>query len=275
MTVNRVNKLESFFVVVGPQRTSSSWLDSILRQHPDITMPHKVKETFFFDCFYDRGDDWYRSQFPSRGLIFGEVAPTCFDDLLTIDRIRSFSARVKIIILVRDPIERAISSFRHHYSKGRVSNVFRSAVKEEPRILEAGRYSEYVHRWVQSFGKENVLVIYQSELISSDGKALSQLFEFLGVNVLPLSLPSFERVGSSDVPRFLLVARVSSKIAKRIRGLGLHSIVNFLKSLGLKKIYSGGNQDRLIITNNDLNFLQDYYKADFQYLEREYEIVFK
>ena len=154
------------FFGVGPQRTASSWLHQMLVQQPGLSFPHQVKETMFFDQHYNKGLDWYLWHFKESpaGAVLGEIGPTYFDDHQARKRIKSHFPDARIIINVRNPIARSHSLFRHHLSKGRVSNSFQSAIKQMPRILTSGNYSEYCPRWEADFGN-GVAYIHQQDCL--------------------------------------------------------------------------------------------------------------
>ena len=117
-----VQKLIRFFGL-GPQRSGSTWLDGCLRQHPQCALPVKTKETFFFDRYFDRGLCWYERQFDVGREVraVGEVAPSYFGYPDAPIRIAQLFPDARLIITLRNPIERAWSHFLHLWRKGDVS----------------------------------------------------------------------------------------------------------------------------------------------------------
>src|SRR5687768_7330370 len=127
------------FVAVGPQRTGTSWLDQMLRGHPDICLPRQVKETMFLEQHFENGVPWYASHFPPRtdGQVRGEVASTCFDDPASPARVASLNPECRIVVTLREPVGRTVSLWHHHVAKGRAPRDFRAAVRAMPRIVES------------------------------------------------------------------------------------------------------------------------------------------
>lgn len=261
------------FLVVGPQRTASSWLDRALRTHPKLSLPVNVKETYYFDKYYYRGYNWYIKLFSDVNLesIRGEVGSTYFDSTEAISRLREHNENARIIIMVRNPILRAISSFKHEYAKGRVNVDFMGGVDQEPRILNAGHYSIHAPAWEAAFGKGSVLYVVQEDIESDPQKQLDKVFSFIGVEPLVLADELKARYGKATVPRFPRLASVASRTATALRGAGFHRVVETGKSLGIKRVYGGGSSDSLSISPSVLEYLLQEYEDDIVFLESRLE----
>lgn len=118
--MGKSDSLDLNFVAVGPQRTGTTWMYEMLRRHPKICVPEAVKETMFFDRYYERGLDWYRQYYREAGTdqLCGEVAPTYFDVPEVPARTQDISSGCTIFITLRNPVERARSLFLHNLKKG-------------------------------------------------------------------------------------------------------------------------------------------------------------
>jgi hypothetical protein len=257
------------FIGVGPQRTGTSWFHHTLSQHPDICLPLNVKETMFFDRDWEEGLIAYHRYFARRrpGQICGELAPTYFDDARVPERIRESSPFCRIIVSLRDPIARTESLFQHHASKGRVPPRFREAVRELPRILESGRYGRHIPRWLDTFGRENVHFVALEDIEADSDSALAETCEFIGVRRISLPESSRGRIGEAIRPRHPRLARLAAGVATGLRSRRLHWIVELGKSLGLRRIYSGGERPAPCLEPADREFLADYFSEDVAYVE--------
>src|SRR6266700_6115485 len=104
------------FIIVGTMKGGTTSLYDFITLHPDIERA-KVKEIHYFSLNYHKGHQWYLDHFNSGpDKITGEASPTYFDAAnmsLIPNLIKSFNPRVKILLIVRDPIERAISHYNH------------------------------------------------------------------------------------------------------------------------------------------------------------------
>src|SRR5690554_3991052 len=102
------------FIGVGPMRAGTTWLHHALSQHPEIVLPRE-KETFYFDRYFDRGEAWYAAHFEERlgSALYGEIGASYFSSDAARERIYASSPGALIIVSVREPAERAFSSFIH------------------------------------------------------------------------------------------------------------------------------------------------------------------
>lgn len=144
------------FMCVGPQRTGSTWLYEQLAHHPEFCFPSNVKETYLFDRWYGTGIEWYMDQFQptSPRQLKGDVGPTYFDRRDVFQRIADHFPAAKILICIRNPVERAFSVFKHYRNSGLVSDDFSEAIQQKLRILDSGRYGKHSPAWeVHVYGK--------------------------------------------------------------------------------------------------------------------------
>ncbi|HVI04483.1 MAG TPA: sulfotransferase domain-containing protein, partial [Sphingomicrobium sp.] len=100
------------FLVVGPPRTATTWLDGVLRGH--VGLPAGVKETHFFARNYGRGIDWYKDHFTQAGQSqkLGEVCAAYFENPDARERIHLHVPNCKIICTLRDPVDRLYSYYK-------------------------------------------------------------------------------------------------------------------------------------------------------------------
>ena len=112
------------FVIIGAQRCGTSSLYSYLIEHPQIA-PATRKELHYFDLNYAAGDEWYRSQFPQfpdtpfdgRLTVTGEASPYYLFHPMAAERCASVVPDAKLIVMVRDPVERAYSHYHHERAR--------------------------------------------------------------------------------------------------------------------------------------------------------------
>jgi len=132
------------FLVVGPQRTATTWLHARLLRH--VVFPKGVKETMFFDRHFKKGLFWYQSHFRHgrSDQPVAEVAPTYFHSAEARERIARTIPHCKIICTLRDPVSRLYSlyHFMRHYGFTRVS--FERALKDFPLHDGSSRYAHHV-----------------------------------------------------------------------------------------------------------------------------------
>jgi hypothetical protein len=206
------------FVIVGAQKAGTTSLYAYLTAQPDV-LPAAAKEVHFFDtCDWERGAGAYRAYFPMRARmrlhawlrrrpsLTGEASPYYLYHPLAAERLAATVPRVKVIILLRDPVERALSHHGHEVRAGREHLPLREALEAEPHrlrgreaALRAGapqcrhrdhqvfsyqdrsRYSRQVARYLELFPPEQVLVLKSELLFGDDGAVKRRVAEFLGL----------------------------------------------------------------------------------------------
>ena len=209
------------FIIVGGQRCGTTSLYKYLAQHPCITSAFK-KEVHFFDYNYHKGLAWYRSHFPSllekycskliqgQDLITGEATPYYIFHPRAASRILQTLPQVKIIMMLRDPVDRAYSHYHHNLRlNDETLSSFEKAIETEQRRLEAevekmirnknyysynhqmysylsrGVYVDQVKRWRSLFSQEQILVIKSEDFFEDPASVFKQTLDFL-------NLPRFE-----------------------------------------------------------------------------------
>lgn len=256
------------FVCVGPQKTSTSWLDAMLRQHPGLALPDAVKETFFFDRYHDRGPGWYRSLWttPLRGRQVGEIGPSYFDDAEARRRLRQHNPALKILICLRDPVERTYSLFCHHYARGAVKGSFAEAVRAMPRIVSSGDYAGHAAAWAAEFGPAQLLLIRQEDVRDRPAVVLDAVCSFLGVPPVV-----WDQAGAAVYerprPRSLLLSRAAAAVARTLRRFDLHRVVRLADRLGVRQLVFGARRfEYPALTAEDRSALTRRYQSSTDWI---------
>ena len=207
------------FLVVGAQKAGTTALYEYLRRHPQISGP-SWKEVSFFDRHWARGESWYRGNFPNvartRGKHVGEASPSYVFHPLAPQRVEEVVPEARLIVLVRNPVDRALSQYNHEVALGREPLPFEEALDAEEERLRGeqermaadpryfsrewwshtykarGRYAEQLERWLAVFPREQLLVLPSDDLGSDPARAHAQVLEFLGAS--PQRLDSYPRV---------------------------------------------------------------------------------
>jgi sulfotransferase family protein len=207
------------FLVLGAQKAGTTALYEYLRRHPQISGP-SWKEVSFFDRHWARGESWYRGNFPNvartRGKHVGEASPSYVFHPLAPRRVQEVVPEARLIVLVRNPVDRALSQYNHEVALGREPLPFEEALDAEEERLRGeqermaadpryfsrewwshtykarGRYAEQLERWLAVFPREQLLVLPSDDLGSDPARAHAQVLEFLGAS--PQRLDSYPRV---------------------------------------------------------------------------------
>lgn len=185
------------FICVGVQKAGTSSLHDMLRQHPDLELPI-YKETHFFrdDAVFEKGLDHYFNYFfkNNTAKTLGEIDPeyTYFESCA--QRIWDAFGAIKIVFILRNPVDRAFSHYRMSEGRGLETLPFEEAIeKEETRLkthydhihfsyCSRGRYWEQIHRFQKIFGKENVGIYLFENLIEDTQNTLESICNFVGLS---------------------------------------------------------------------------------------------
>lgn len=265
------------FMAVGPQRTGTSWLYEVLRSHPSLCFPKGVKETMFFEKYYSKGLDWYFSHFNHclAHQICGEIGPTYFDMEQAPKYIYEINPAIKIIINLRHPLERTLSLYRHFLSIGLVSGSFSSAIEQMPRIITAGHYAQHVPRWLDLFGEKQVFFITLDAIDKKTISILEDLYSFLEIEACVPVETAQEKVNRASLPKYPWIAKLLTYLAIQFRSYRLHSVVEFGKKLGMRRVYSGGEEKLPMLTTDEQSQLLEIFEADIVYVEKLLDIDLK
>lgn len=214
------------FLIIGAQRCGTTSLYRYLAEHPAVGPVVLTKGAHYFSTNYDKSFEWYRSHFPTRlhqayvkrrfgfDMITGEGSPYYVFHPLAPRRVAEKLPDVKLILMLRDPVKRAYSHYRHMLDRGLEHLTLEEALQAEPgrlagqreRILSdpsyysfdhqhhsylaRGRYLEQIDVWHRFFPREQMLVIRSEDFFSATATTYGNVLEFLALP--PWDLPRFE-----------------------------------------------------------------------------------
>lgn len=260
-------RLTPDFIVAGVQRGGTTSLFRALLQHPQAVRPTFHKGTDYFSQNYRRGEGWYRSHFPLRFIAARRRSqpPITFESCeyylfhpLAAGRIAADLPRAKIVVMLRDPVERAYSAYEHERARGYDDRSFEQALAEEDELVEAdlakmatgeiddsyacrhyayrhrGDYVTQLERLFASVPRDQVLVLQSEEFFANPESVFERLTRFVGLQpVMPSSFDQHNarpRAEMSQAARARLVRfakdqgpRLESLIGQELRWESLRS----------------------------------------------------
>ena len=205
------------FLIVGAQRCGTTSMTRALSEHPAVFSAALRLEVHYFDSGYDRGLAWYRSHFPLRARAWlaaraAGAAPVAFESSpyymfhpLAAERIARDLPGVKLLVLLRDPVERAYSAHAHEVSVGYETEPFERALEIEAARLEGeaekimadpayvsrshqhhayrtrGHYADQLDRLERTFGRERIHVVDSQAFFTDPAPIYDGVLEFLGL----------------------------------------------------------------------------------------------
>ena len=251
------------FMLIGTGRAGSDWITRNLSLHPDIFMPRQ-KSTSFFTRHYDKGIDWYSRRFGSRKEnAVGEATVGYLHNENVPELVARHIPDVKLIANLRDPVDRAYSSYGRLLGKARPGDTnfhisFEEKIQITPRLLEIGLYAQHLQRWFEYFPRENFLILTFDEMKQNPDRFLTKIYSFLGVNAQFQSPLVHQRLNSTAA------LNATSKVAYNIyRGL-----LRF-KFFGLSNAFdvAQGKARIQIDPNTRRRLIETYFGQDLRELE--------
>ena len=255
-------------VAIGPQKTATTWLHAVLTGVAGYALPATVKETFFFDLRYDRGWDWYWTNFPETGNNRPmEVAPSYFVSTAARERLAAHNPECRIVVTLRHPVERAYSHYLHRRRKEGWDDSFEIVAGRDPTIVSSSHYRQHLPAWIEAFGRQRVLILLQEDIGTEPAEVFKRLCDFLGVVDAELPERLEERIYTRSLPRSPFLARNATKVSRWLRDRDLHRVVEALKFLGGGAVYRGGEGRIGELAPQARAELLDRYSADVAFVE--------
>lgn len=193
---NKINRPN--FLGIGTAKAGTTTMFEILKQHPQIFLPD-VKEVCFFDEKYDKGLDWYLRHFTGvkDEKAIGEITPYYIYDKTVPKKIsEDLGADIKLILILRNPADRAYSNYIMTSARGLDNRSFKEAVDNENKsknnlqnypvkihYINRGFYDVQVERYRKYFDQEKMLVLlFEEDILKNRKKTFKKIFKFLEVD---------------------------------------------------------------------------------------------
>ena len=204
------------FVIIGAQKSGTTSLYNFVTKHPDIA-PAAKKEIHYFAIHYNLGEMWYRSNFPTnlsrrrhytktgQRLLSGEASPTYLFFPTVPNRMQETLPDAKLIVILRNPVDRAYSHY-HHTVRQKIETLpFEKAIESAEKryagamervtndpsfnpkrfraysYLPRGIYADQLERWFKYYNRKQFLVLAAENLRKNRQQTMDQIFDFLEV----------------------------------------------------------------------------------------------
>lgn len=187
------------WLVIGAQKSGTTSLFLLLSKNPQLFLPSQKELQFFSsDELYIRGLEWYSQQHFSdcpSNILAGEVSPQYMYSSREASRIHSDMPNVKLIAILREPIDRAYSQYLMAVRRGQEARSLTEAFnasylinekdKESPESVRYFQFSDYesvLSSYLEFFGREKILVLFQEDLASDPEAVLMRISKFLDID---------------------------------------------------------------------------------------------
>jgi len=213
------------FIIIGAGRAGTTALYTYLIQHPSIITAstdndEPVADLHFFEYMISDKISWYKSHFPRKSknsFVTGEFTSTYMYHKNVPERIFNLIPKIKLIVILRNPIDKAYSTYNQQSHFNEVTSSFEETIKAEfaridlnknhieytnnnpnfdnyveYNIIRHGIYFNYLEKWLKIFPKKQIFVVDSNELENFPQQTLNKVFEFL--NLSPHEIPNLAKV---------------------------------------------------------------------------------
>jgi hypothetical protein len=241
------------FAVIGAQKCATSWMYYCLKDHPEICVPVKKKEADYIsgERFNERGEDWFFERFSRKNeLVIGDVSVDyLFHAASAAAPLKSYMPRPRLVVSIRNPIDRFISSYYWLFRKCLIPNQSIGSLLEklvdelnapvgaaslvsgeEREIMTRGFYDLQIMEYFKVFEPDQIQVVLYDDIKTNPEQVINRVYGFLGVNedFRPASLNAKPKQNSysnwllrlerwSDRPMVSRIANIAHQVTAKFR----------------------------------------------------------
>ncbi len=266
----------SNFIGLGVEKAATSWIFACLYEHPGICIP--VKEINFFsdENLWQKGINWYESFFSNRcnnpALIRGEYSTSYFYHPKVAQRIHSIYPSVKMIVNLRNPLDRAFSNYVNDLKAGNIDSEysFEKAMVKKSYYIDQGRYKEQLERYLGLFDRSQIKVMIYDDL-NQPQKFIQSIFSFLEVDATIMPGVLNKKINTARIPGNLSWEYWNNLIAKKLQDSKFGEKIWWqIKRSGIPELIRKVNTKKgveLILHENTRNQLRPVFEEDIKFVE--------
>ena len=281
------------FIGIGVAKSGTTWVANMLSAHPDVclSVPKQVNYfnyyAHFLDRFLRKGRNesllnrnyckplsWYMKHFQhcKNNCIKGEFSTSYFYDEKAPVNIKNHFPDVKLIVCLRNPIDRLYSRYLMFKNYFKVEKrTFENAIKEEPMYIKDGYYSEQLATYLKYFDEDKINIIIFDDIKNKPEEVLNKLYQFIGVDhsVIPDKLN--EKSNSAKEAKLKIFSEIMDYIPRFLMQVRLGFILNILKRLKINQLLMKICQREIAYPEmhpETRNLLRKVFSGDIRKLEK-------
>lgn len=281
------------FFIIGAPKGGTTALWQYLRVHPEISMPIDKEAPYFAsDEMQRKGWDWYLKEFfigKEQAHVYGTASPQYMSFPYSARNIYNMFPEAKIIVLLRDPIERAISHYKMMKRRGNEVRSFDSAISDQLKTeklitnreyifdqvnendeintyIAHGEYARILQSYVQIFPLENILFLTDKELLEDRLATYRKILKFIkvDVNFIPGNLKKEYHKGGNSNFQKVLSKITDNKILKSIAKLIIP--IKYRKIISFRVATMNQKPEKLKLSGETYKQLKAHYEIDREWL---------
>jgi len=263
------------FIGLGAQKSGTSWAYTCLYEHPQVCIP--VKEIHFFSRpRYAEGKEWYEAHFKKckEGALRGEWSTSYLYSAETPERIHACYPNVKLLAILRNPINRGYSQYRNTIRSGEIPKTmtFDEYATQEKSVWEQGRYAEQIERFLKYFPREQMLIMIYEDIKKDPIAFMRRIHEFLGIEPNFVSSMVYDEVNVARTPKVIFVDRFIHHVSEFLRKHGFDRFVHMVRRTGVlnsvRKINTTEDGKRAEKKSFDADAFKAYFVDDVEKLSQ-------
>ena len=259
--MNSKKKIKPNTILIGAQKCATTSVYNWVSQHPEVCGPSTLKDYSFFikDSFFEKGIDLFKKDYEKEGynnqkiILHGCVHYIYFKK--AIDRIYEYDPNIKLLLVLRNPIDRAISAYQYAKKMNLEKLEFKSALKKENTRLKGNlsdrseltyvshsKYGEQLEYLLQKFDRSQLCVIFYDDVNNRPESVTQKIFNFLDVDLN--FTPSFSVLNRTGKLKFKALQKVvysQNKYKKGIVKYVLDPILPLSKRIKIKNRFKEWN----------------------------------
>lgn len=255
------------FIIIGAVKGATTWSARALARNPAVFIPGP--EPHYFSTEFSKGPDWYLNLFAEApaGAVIGEKSADYLAHPEAAARMAAFVPDARLIVQLRNPVERAYSDYCMLYRRGTVRE--RPAAYFAPgradsaseRFLTGGLYADHLQKVLDRFPREQILVLLVDEITSAPTPSFNRILDHIGLPAAAAEV-STERENDSAAPLLPLGMRSALKPLKNaVKPLRGNPVFEAVRGVFAREVSYPPLDDEA------RKYLQQFYRADIGALE--------
>ena len=218
------------FAYIGTSKAGSTWLFNALAGHPEVYLGSD-KGLYYFDSHFDQGQQWYLDHFRGAGdrPAVGEISHSYLSSLEAPARIAEFNPDMRLLVCLREPVDRAFSDYLDLVKNGQFDGSFSAALEQFPRLLDRGRYATHLQRYLDVFPRGQLHVSLFDDLRTDPQAYADEVFAFLGIRRLELPPADLKARMPAGTPRNTAMTTAAKSMSKLAKQAGLRRLRSWVK----------------------------------------------
>ena len=266
-----INMSKPNFIGIGAMKAGTTWLYQCLSEHPEIHLPDKELNFFGDQDTWSMGFDWYEKQLKSDKKVTGEFSVFYLAHPYVALRIHNRYPETKLIVCLRNPINRSFSHYLHdvRYGVFDKSLTFSEAIEQFPYLVKNSCYSVFIKEYLKYFSSQQILFLIYEDSLQNPLQYVQSVYRFLKVDdqFVPPSL--HKKIHPSYKPRFNLLEKLIYRRALKIKTTKNYWLDKKIGKTVIKILYRlNKRKDLSSLVTNEQKKLKTYFQPEIKELEK-------